>query len=234
MDEKEAAAYLACLELDFSSNAQIARKTKLNRITNYEVLKRLEQRKIVSSYVKRGTKYFMAIDPRVVIKQARERVEIAEESLPEILSIVNQISGKPKIYYFEGIEGIKNIYDDSLTAKSSILTFTNPQDVEELLGKEYADSYIKSRVEKGIKVMGMASDDQHGIAARDMSDAVLREARLFPKEKYEIGNEIMIYDNKIATYSGKDEIGLIVENETLAKTFRNIWQMAWDNAEEFN
>jgi hypothetical protein len=82
--------------------------------------------------------------------------------------------------------------------------------------------------------MGMASDDQYGIEARDISNTVLREARLFPKEKYEIGNEIMIYDNKIAIYSGKDEIGLIVENETLAKTFRNIWQMAWDNAEKFN
>lgn len=228
LNNKEATVYLACLELDFASNAQIARATKLNRITNYEILKKLVEKKIVASYKKRDTKYFIAVDPRVIIKQAKDKILLAEDSLPEILSVANQIGRKPKIYYFEGIDGIKNIYDDSLTAKGTIFTFTNPKDVEDLLGKDYVEDYLQNRVKKGIKVKGLAPDNKYGKNAKEVSSYLLREARLFSDEIYKITNEIMIYDDKVAIYSGSDQIGLIIMNPMLASTFRNIWQMAWD------
>src|SRR3990167_6961020 len=100
-DDKEAAVYLACLELDGAANTEIAKKTKLNRITNYEVLKLLEKRGVVTSFKKRRAKHFVAIDPRIVLKQTKERVAVLESSLPELLSLTNSLPKKPKIYFLE-------------------------------------------------------------------------------------------------------------------------------------
>ena len=233
-DDKEANVYLACLELDGGSNTQISKRTGLNRITNYEILKRLERKGIVRVFLKRRTKHFMAIDPHIVVKQAKEKLTLAEAAMPEFLAGANKMAKKPKIYFFEGINGIKSIYDDSLNSKTEILTFTNPKDIESLLGKKYVDRYVYERVKRNIAVRGLAPDNQAGKHAKAMGEMLLRQARIFQEEKYNISNEIMIYDDKIAIFSGKDEIGLIIENKDLSDTFRNIWKMSWDNSEKFN
>lgn len=231
-DDKEAVVYLACLELDGSSNTQISKKTGLNRITNYEILKRLEKRGIIRAFLKKRTKHFMAVDPRIVIKQAKEKLALAEAAMPEFLAGMNKITKKPRIYFFEGLDGIKSIYGDSLNSKTEILTFTNPQDIESILGKKYVDRYVYERAKRKIAVRGLAPDDPAGKRAQEIGAEVLRKARIFPEEQYKISNEIMIYDNKIAIFSGKDEIGLIIENKDLSDTFRNIWKMSWDNAKD--
>jgi sugar-specific transcriptional regulator TrmB len=229
--EKEALVYLACLELGSAKNLDITKKTGLNRITNYEILKRLSKQGAIKSYQKHSATFFMATDPRIVIKQTKEKVALAEEKIPELLALTNELEKKPKIYFFEGLEGIKNIYEDSLQAKTAIFTFTNPQDLVGLL-KDYHDNYLQQRVKQKIPVHGLAPNDPVGQKSKMDGKSVLRDVRLFPADKYSIHNEIMIYDNKVAIYSGKDEIGLLIENSTIANTWRNIWNMVWDSAEK--
>ncbi|PIR04587.1 MAG: hypothetical protein COV59_00480 [Candidatus Magasanikbacteria bacterium CG11_big_fil_rev_8_21_14_0_20_39_34] len=231
MDDKEAEVYLACLELESASNAQIAQKTKLNRITNYEVLKRLQYRGIVKSFRKRKVMHFLAIDPRIILKRAKERVQDAEESLPELLAISNQMKKKPKVMFFDGLEGIKSLYEDSLTTKKEILTFTNAQDLHGILEK-FMDKYVDERVKKKIPLRGIAPDDKFGKKAKMNAQESLRQARLFSKEKYMIHNEILIYDDKVALYSAEDEIGLLIESKSISQTFSTLWNMVWDNIEE--
>ncbi len=228
LHKREAAVYLACLEVDGSANSSISQKTGLNRITNYEILKRLEKRGYVKSFLHRGARHYSALDPRDVIQQVRNAVSRAEAVLPELLSTMNQLSKKPKVYYVEGINGIQRIYQDSLTARTDILTFTNPKDIRQLLGDDFIDRYVQERVKRKIPVRGLAPDDVLGQHEAEIAKKVLRQIRLFPADKYSIQYEIMIYDNKIALYSGKDALGLIIENAVLAQTFRSIWDMAWD------
>lgn len=227
---KEAEVYLACLESGDATNTRIVQKTKLNRITNYEVLKRLERRGIIASFLKRGVKHFFAIDPRIVIRQAKERVTSTEQALPELLSVANQLRKKPRIYFFEGIDGIKAMYENSLHAKREILTFTSPKDIRHLLGDDFVDRYVTERVRRNIAVRGLASNDEFGEKEKIIGSKVLREVRLFSKDRYKIYNEVMLYDDTMAIFSGHDEVGVIIENKDLVTTFKNIWQMAWDNA----
>ena len=93
---------------------------------------------------------------------------------------------------------------------------------------KYIDKYVGERVKRSIKIRGFAPDDLYGQKERSLGQSVLREVKLFSKEKYKVNNEIMIYDNKIAAFSGKDKMGIIIENGALANTFRSIWQMNWD------
>lgn len=226
--KREATVYLACLELDGSANSRIARKSVLNRITNYEILKRLEGRGYVKSFLKRGARHYTAVDPRELIQRSKNAVALAEEVLPELLSAMNRLSRKPKVYYFEGLDGIKQIYKDSLCAKTEILTFTNARDIRQFLGDEFLDAYVQERTRRKIGVRGFVPDDEAGKREAEFGKKVIRRVKMFPAEKYTIQYEIMIYDNKIALYSGKDAIGLIIENTVLAQTLRSIWTMVWD------
>ena len=227
-DEKEATVYLACLEAGNEGNNKIAKLSNLNRVTNYEILKRLEKKGVVASYKKRNIKYFVAIDPKVLIEQVRSRLKMAEEVLPQMSALLNNLENKPKIYFFEEEEGIKNIYNDSLQTKTEILTFTNPKELIGSLGK-YHDIYVEERRKKGIVVKGLAANDSLGLKAKKDGIGLKREVRLFDKTRYCIHNEIMIYDNKVTIYSSKDKMGVVIENEKICDSFRNIWQMVWES-----
>lgn len=228
LDEKEASVYLACLELNGADNADIAKKTKLNRITNYEVLKRLEKHGAVGSYKRRGAKHFLAVDPRILLQQTKEKVAIAEGLLPQLVALTNNLERKPKIYFFEGLEGIKNIYNDSLQSGQEILTFTNPADLENILGG-FMDKYYQERLKRKIRVRGMTPDDKSGVEAKLQGPKVMRQVRLFDSKKYFINNEVMIYGDKVAIYSSKDQIGVVIQSQQIVDTVKNIWQMVWDS-----
>lgn len=228
-EEKEASVYLACFELGSSSNTELSKKTGLNRITNYEILKRLQKKGIIQNHKKSGTLYFSALDPRLLIKQQKEKTRLAEDALPEMLSLCNDLEKKPKVLFYEGRNGIKNIYEDTLHSQKEILTITNPKDLSNFLG-EYMQSYVKERTKKKISLRGLAPNDEYGRKAMQENPNSFRQGKLFSKE-YAVNNEIMIYDTKVAIYSGTDEIGIVIDNETIANTFRNLWQMIWDKTE---
>jgi sugar-specific transcriptional regulator TrmB len=229
----EASVYLACLELGGGAASGIAVRAKLNRVTTYEILKRLQKRGAVTKYLQRKVWHFLATDPRVVVKQARERVSRAELHMPDLMENLMQRVRRPKISYFEGIDGIKAMYDDSLTAKGGeICTITNPKDLRQLLSDLGHDNYVAERVRRKITVRGLAPDDSYGKREYVLGPKVLREVRFLPIEKYPFHNEIMLYDDKVAIYSGVDEVGIILENESIAGTWRAIWRIVWDFAEE--
>lgn len=231
---KEAAVYLACLEFGSGTNGQIARKAKLNRITVYEILKRLEKDHYISRFKQKGVWYFSAVDPRILIDEIENRVRIARGVLPELLAVSNAIIRKPRILFFESQDGIQQIYKDSLTSRTEILTFTNPGDIEDFLGEGFVSEYVTERAHRKIIVRGLAPDTKEGTFAKKIGKQVLRETRIFPAEKFLISNEIMIYDNKIAIFSKRDEIGILIENNELYQTFKSIWEMAWQNSEKYN
>lgn len=234
-NDKEAAVYLGCLALGDAPNTAIARLSKLNRVTNYEILKRLERRGAVGSYRKRRGKYFVAIDPRVVVRQAKEKVALAEESLDQFAAMSRQSAKQPRLTFLEGLAGIKSLYEDTLSAKTELLTFTSPKDLERVLGsfkdaQSFNSRHVAERTKRKIAVRALVPDDEAGQESERRGPAVLRTVKLFNHNRYPIYNEVQIYDDKVSIYSGADGQGILIENKFIAATFRSIWQMAWDKA----
>ncbi len=227
--ENEAAVYLALLGLGSATNSQIARESKLNRITNFEVLKRLSSRGIVSGFKMKGVMYFGALNPQILIKKHKEGLGILEESLVDLVKNKNN-EKRPRITTVSTREGLKQIYEESLLSKGEILTFTNSKEVKEYFGGEYVDNYVRQRVKKGIRVRGFAPGGEVGEQDKREGEEVLREVRLIP-ENHRINNEIMIFDDKVAMLSTKDEMGIIIKNQSIAESLRSVWKMLWEKSE---
>lgn len=226
--ETESSVYLALLELGSGSNTQVSRKAGLNRITTFEILKRLSTKGIVSGFKMKGVLYFGALNPQILIKQQRESLGVLEKGLAELIQ--NKADYKrPKITTYSTKEGLKQIYEESLLSKGDILTFTNSKEVKEYFGNDYVDNYVKHRVKKGIKVRGFAPSGEVGEQDKVEGVEVLREARLIP-EGHKINNEIMIFDDKVALLSTKDEMGIIIKNQSIAESLRTVWEMLWEKS----
>lgn len=231
LTEKEAHIYLSCLRSGQSPVSIIAKKAKYNRVSTYDILKRLNTMGIVSFCVQNDIRQFSAVDPETVLRNFDNRVREFEKALPELRSLQKIHGKKPKVRYFEGVNGIKMVYEDTLTASTEILNYSNSKIIRHYW-PEYDTEYVKLRTEKEIFLRGISPLDEFGQKVREENEQNFRNIRLVSAQEFHFTNEINIYDDKTAICSFQDEpIGVIIQSKEIADTQRDIFKMAWKYAE---
>ncbi len=234
LNAKEAKLYLAAVELGSSPISHIASKAKLNRITAYDVIEKLIKKGLINSVIKNKTKYFSATDPEQVINEFQKKAIELKNALPELKKLHGETS-HPKVRYYEGLDGIKKIYADTLESKTEILNYCHSEGIRNIW-PEYDQEYVKERIKRNIRLKGIAPNDDQGRKIQNNDRESLREIRLIPKTVFNFKNEISVYDNKVSIISfGKDEtIGMIIESAEIANMQRDIFHIVWQFAEELD
>lgn len=225
--------YLALLELGEAKVQEIAKKARILRTTTYEVLEQLKISALVSHYNRRGARIYMA-EPPIKLQQILEsKKQAVIEILPELESMYNIGGFKPKIRYYEGLEGFKTVYEDSLTASTKRLyAILSMQDMLEKLGEEYMSHYIKSRVELGIilQVIRIGPHEIKPIWPSGLYEK--RTVRLAP-EKFVFPLTMIIYDDKVTVMSTRSEnFGLIIESREFMQTQKALFETLWQVSSE--
>lgn len=233
LNSKEAKVYLATLELGSSPVSSIASKAKINRVTSYDILEKLAKKGLLNFIVKNKMKYFSATDPEILVSEYKKRASELEKALPDLKRLHGDTI-HPRVRYYEGLEGIKSIYADTLSSTTEILNYCNSKEIR-TLWPEYDKEYVQERVKKGILLRGIAPDDEFGQQVHAHDTENLRAIRLVSKDKYNFTNEINIYDDKVAIISFKEEIiGMIIESPEIAATQRALFTMNWEFCERIN
>lgn len=227
LNEKESQVYLATLELGEATGFQIFKKTALKKPTVYYVLEELHKRGLINQTKKEKKRYFVAEDPEKIKKDLVDKLKVFDELLPELRSIYNSKVNKPKLRFYEGKEGVKEVYKDTLRFKSEILAFASER-MMHTLGKDFSDEYVAKRVKNEIPVRAImpSTDFLHKNYVRK-NLAHLRIVKLIDEKKYNFPIEINIYANKVALMSFRDELGLIIESDEISKMMKMMFEYFW-------
>jgi len=226
LNEKEAKIYLTCLELGTATVIEISRKSGVTRGSTYDILESMLDKGYVSKIHHDKHMVFTAVDPEKIKKQYQDSLRNFELVMPELKGLFHK-HAKPKVTYFEGIDGIKRVYEDTLTSTTEILNYANSKEIR-IHWPTYDHDYVRMRAKKKIFLKGIAPDDESGKTVKKDDKNFFRETRLLPSKSYKFTNEINIYDNKVAITSYADElVGIIIESEKIADTQRDIFKMAW-------
>lgn len=232
-DPLGAKLYVAGLSLGSAPASAFAKKTGVNRVTAYNHLEVLVKRGLFTVIRKLGGKEYAAVSPEEVALEARKNVDALNRVLPELRSLKGTKYRTPQVKFFHGWEGVKRVYEDTLTAESEILNFANSAIVREYW-ENYDEEYVAERARRGIKLRGIAPDDEEGRRVHGLDRQNLREIRLVPAKDFDFNNEINIYDHKVTIASfgeGPDNLfGIIIESVEVAETQRQIFEMAWGYA----
>jgi sugar-specific transcriptional regulator TrmB len=229
LDDKESALYIAGLQLGSAPASEYAKSAGLNRITTYNTLEGMVHRGLFTVVKKLRGKSYEPVEPEYVALEARKNVDILERMLPELKSLRGARYRKPNVRYFQGWEGVRHVYEDTLTAGGELLNFANSAVVRRFW-PHYDEEYVAERVKRGIRLRGIAPDDEAGRHVHGEDRERLREIRLVSAKEFDFGNEINIYDHKVAICSfgpGNDMFGVIIESMEVAETQRQIFEMAW-------
>jgi len=225
----QAKTYLALLELGQSSVIPLSKKTAIKRTTIYDILVELEKKQLVAKTKKGSKRLFIAQDPENLEKILEEKREKLENLMPALKSLVNTTGTKPVIRYYEGLEGIKEVYRDTLNYSGELLAFVS-ENIFDKLGKEFADEYKTRRKKASINVRVLAPETPELKKELETAQKDLRTYRFVPQEKFPFTMELNIYGNKIALMSFKEELGIIIESNEISQNLALLFELAWNGA----
>src|SRR3989344_3934818 len=161
LDEQAAKLYITGLEFGAAPASEYAKKTGFNRITTYNILEELVQAGHFTMEKRMRAKWYAPVAPEFLALEARKNVEALQRSLPELRSLQGAKYRSPHVRFFEGWDGVKHVYEDTLTAKSELLNFANSAVVRKFW-PNYDEEYVAERVKRGISLRGIAPDDAAG------------------------------------------------------------------------
>jgi len=231
LTEKQAKVYFACLELGNSGVPEIGKRAGIKRTTAYGILDELINLGLVGSSNKGRVKRFKAQKPDSILALLEKRKKSFEKVAPELMEIFSKHKLKPSIQFFEGIEGVKRIYEDTLgTKEKEILQIVKVKDFISFPSKDYSKKYIENRVKRGVSVKAIhpKSGDIYDNIYGTKSEKFLRQVRYLPPSMF-YASMIMIYDDKVSMISTKEEnFGFIIESKEFSNTLRAYFSFMWN------
>ncbi len=222
-DSKEIAVYLSVLHLGLSKAHSIAEEAHLERRTTYEILKRLELKHLAFSLIKKGIKYFQAVDPKEILEELKENERSFLEILPKLESLSKLSKEKTFIDILVGKEGLRTIFREILSTKKEFLnfgSFSKYDKIDYILWKQLLRDMKKSKISERV----LYSEGEEIIEIPTGKYRRLNKGFFIPTSTMIYGDVVVI------TIFDKESYSLIrIKNKDFADSYKMFFEKIWDN-----
>ncbi|MES2059495.1 MAG: helix-turn-helix domain-containing protein [Patescibacteria group bacterium] len=250
LSDKEALVYTALLELGGAYPSKIALYAGLNRSTVYMLLLHMSVKGLVSEIEKKNKLFYQIESPTKLVRYAKSKMSIIQEEIEHAQTLLPEVEGlfvginKPRVTYFENIEGILQIYESHISVSKpyEMLAWANASGLEGLLPEKFFTQYRKSKEQKGITTRGIIPDTQSDRTFTDRTyenykKEIIPKMRYITADKFPFKAEITIFGERSVSIVnlGKEKLtGVIIEDETIHGLMKMIFELSWKGAEETN
>lgn len=228
LNEKEANVYLAILSIGKSNVTDIAKKAGLKRTTLYEYLENLLKQGLIYKTVTNKRTYYLPEAPNKIVSMLdRKKVEIDETKekvgvfIPELEKMYAQAYHKPVIRFFEGRDGLREVYWKMLNTSKTVYSIFSPDNFFNLFSADENHSLLMQLFNQGGMMRSFVekTQDPRPELKRKEYAKFIHSKELPPDFKFE--TDMLVVGNMTALISFKTLIGIIIEDEAIAKLQTN-------------
>lgn len=237
LSEAEVAIYRASLALGPRPASVIAERAGLKRSHTYNILAGLQQKGIIQEIVKNSVRHFNCCPPESLVGMINNQLEDLaakktrlERVVPALENLRGPLSKKPKVRFFQGKQGIQDIWEDILRTKDAQmyslvdLQYSWSSYDEDM--RYWVKKFIERREEKGIWWNAIAVKSE--VSDRELKKRSASKRHVKMLEGVRIPAEITVFGSKVALTSTREEmVGVVIENEPIVETLRSIHQYLW-------
>lgn len=243
LTEKEASIYLYLTRNGESIVSIISKRTGIQRLTTYSTLESLEKKGFVSRFIKNDVSYYEAEDPEQLVTICQAKIQNLKQMEKEAERVKNMLykmkeakassmkEVRGKIRYYEGMEAVKTLIDETLEEKGSEILCFGINDFH-IGSKESWKQYTAKRVAQGITVKSIQPNTELARAYKNRDKQELRETILVDDIYQGNSCEINIMGDTIAMFSTNKQgpSGTKIVNKDIALALKNLFQLAWDKS----
>ncbi len=238
LDEKEIKVYSTLLNSGGLTVLQLSEKSELKRTNLYNILDSLEKVNLVRKVEKETTTRYFPQSPKeieklitrqnLMLNHAKLNYDILINSLQSQFTLVEH---KPLITYYEGIEGLKRLYEDvNNTGEDILLLRSSYDDKREDVDNVIAEQIV-NQVKRGIhaKVIGPLEDPEEAKELYTKYDKLrLVEERFIKNFPFNLPAQILIYGNKTAISTIREAIIVtVIDHKDVTNTYRALFDFIW-------
>lgn len=216
-DEKTERVYRALLSLADAPASIVARRAGVKRTSAYHILENLISMGLVSSYIDRGRKRFIAENPTKLKTFFERQAILAERLIPEFEKEIRKRHMPYTIKIFEGKEAIRGMNEEALnSAEKKILSMGSSKRLIEFLGEKFG--FGKRRRERGIVQQAIRFSDDESVSF---------PVKFFPHD-IEFPGYIFMFDTTIGIIPfAEPPRGYLINDPQFAKMARSLFFTFW-------
>lgn len=241
LPKDQATLYAVLVQHGPQTATKAARLAGISRTLSYKVFDELKEKGLVTRDDPEGAvSVFTPAHPTMLKELADARAREANAALTAIDSVVgtmvadyNLVVGKPGVRFFEGVEGISEVLDDSLQAKEVIYSYADLEAIEKYV-PEVNKLYVREREKRCIKKKGIVLDTLFAREFLKDYKPGITEARVIPASSAPFQTVMQIYDNTVSYITLTDAhcIGVLIEDPHIADMHRYLFEHMWSIASE--
>lgn len=236
LNKKEAKVYLTLLSLEKATAYTVAVRSGLKKPTVYVVLDNLVGKGFALKIPQEDKHYFLAKSPRECLSLAKEKLSMVEEMLPELLAIHKKSEEKARVSYYEGFDGIKEMYRNLIEnmkkkpvdERALTAFYAHQKHTPEFLQKywlELGEEYRKIGLKRN------AITTLHPSIEYYLKEETKKRLGInllpLPERDYSSNISIEMYDNYTQIISHRYIQGILIENSDIADVMRQIFNLVW-------
>ncbi|MBS3083691.1 hypothetical protein J4423_02705 [Candidatus Pacearchaeota archaeon] len=237
LSESEKNVYLALLDLGDSTRGDIVNKSKVAGSKVYELLQKLQNKGLVSIYLKDGIKHFKPTNPSQILNYIEEKKSKilgmendANSILPQLMLRFNSSKKEQEVELLSGLRGLEVIFREQVEMMKKgdtcyVIGGTRGSDEEIVQG--FFEKIHVMRQEKGIKTKMLFNEVQRKSTKE-----------LYSQKKYS-GTEtrylehtspvaINVYkDRTVIIIFGNEITSIYIKSRDVAQSFLEYFNMLW-------
>lgn len=234
LTDNEARIYLAALGLGSSSILKIARAAEIKRTTVYSVIESLKLKGLISEELKGWKKYLVAESPEKLEKVLEEKRNNFKKSLPEFLALHNLKGSNAMIKYYEGLEAVKNIYENLLKVIKTHEDYLviGAQDQWYNLDSKFFQTFIKKRAKLPINIRLLFTDSKIAREHQKIQQVYNEQIRILPKDTKLTTNLIIIPKKIVIHQLTPPVMAMVIENPSIVQMHRELFEIVWKSTKK--
>ncbi len=229
LSEREAAVYVAALELGPSGALALSRRSRIHRSLVYDTLESLKLKGLMRIEHRGLKKLFAPASPDQLDAIMSDHKRLYGAALPELMALYTLRGEKSHIKYFEGPSGLRTVYEQLLREVRTgdpFYLIARQENWQANLDLSWLEDFIERRARKQLDTRIIFEDSERGRLNKRMEVAWNQKVRL-TKQKFE--SDIIVTPQRFITYGFELPIQVVVvENPSIIRTQLDLFRYIWD------
>lgn len=241
LSELENSCYFALLKQSPQRASDLAKKIDVSKATILAALYRLsDEMGIIKKSKKKNSFIFLVEEAKDLLSYMnRKEEEIKsnkiqiEDILPELRSMQNYDIKKPKVFYFEGKDGIKQAFEKVIEEADEIIGYGSNEDDAKYM-KDLYPHYYERRVQRKIPVKAIIPALPFNIKdVLENSTKHLRSTHLIDKS-WDYPIQVNVYNNTTVFYSFEESFALMIRSKPISDCLKKVFELAFDGSKDMD
>jgi HTH-type transcriptional regulator, sugar sensing transcriptional regulator len=234
LNEKEAEVYLSILTLGKGTVTDIARQAGIKRTSIYQYIETLLKEGLIFQTVFKKRTLYVPEDPKKIIRLLENKQNKIEknkqeitEAIPGLEALYTASLSRPSISYYQGKDGIREVYSEILSNNKNVYTFFSPRKVFKLFSYEENDRMLMALYNNGgmlYNIIEKSDEAEKRLKIKKYNSFVKSKVL---KDSFKFDTDLLIGKDEIAMISFDNLLGVIIKDKAIANLQKNIFQTIW-------